>query len=104
MRWTMTYTNDFVREVDVSEARKPWTREEAYSLYEASFNDLLFQSHTVHRASFDPNRVQLSRLISIKTGGCPEDCGYCSQSAHHDAGFQADGSGTRCRRGAQGPR
>jgi biotin synthase len=68
-------------------SRKAWTSEEAYALYEAPFNDLLFQAHSVHREHFDPNRVQLSRLISIKTGGCPEDCGYCSQSAHHDAGL-----------------
>jgi biotin synthase len=66
-----------------------WTREEALALYEAPFNDLLFQAQTVHRKHFDPNRVQLSRLLSIKTGGCPEDCGYCSQSTHHDSGLKA---------------
>ncbi|MER9178538.1 biotin synthase, partial [Mesorhizobium sp. M0955] len=48
------------------------------------FNDLLFLAQTMHRQNFDPNKVQLSRLLSIKTGGCPEDCGYCSQSAHHE--------------------
>src|ERR1700731_1616334 len=62
---------------------RSWTREEALALYEAPFNDLLFQAQTVHRQHFDPNRVQLSQLLSIKTGGCPEDCGYCSQSTHH---------------------
>ena len=51
--------------------------------------DLLFQAQTVHRRHFDPNKVQLSRLLSIKTGGCPEDCGYCSQSAHHASGLKA---------------
>jgi biotin synthase len=66
-----------------------WTREEALALYEAPFNDLLFQAQTVHREYFDPNKVQLSRLLSIKTGGCPEDCGYCSQSSHHDSGLKA---------------
>src|SRR5258708_32916886 len=66
-----------------------WTRQEALALYEASFNDLLFQAQTVHRKYFDPNKVQLSRLLSIKTGGCPEDCGYCSQSIHHDSGLKA---------------
>src|SRR5260221_7122178 len=66
-----------------------WTRQEALALYEASFNDLLFQAQTVHRKYFDPNKVQLSRLLSIKTGGCPEDCGYCSQSTHHDSGLKA---------------
>jgi biotin synthase len=67
--------------------RQLWTREAARALYESPFNDLLFQAHVLHRENFDPNKVQLSRLISIKTGGCPEDCGYCSQSAHHDAGL-----------------
>jgi biotin synthase len=66
-----------------------WTREEAFALYEAPFNDLLFQAQTIHRKQFDPNKVQLSRLLSIKTGGCPEDCGYCSQSTHHDSGLKA---------------
>ncbi|TIU29162.1 MAG: biotin synthase BioB, partial [Mesorhizobium sp.] len=53
------------------------------------FNDLLFRAQTIHRENFDPNRVQLSRLLSIKTGGCPEDCGYCSQSSHHQSGLKA---------------
>ena len=56
--------------------RGPWTRQKALALHDAPFNDLLFQAQTIHRANFDPNRVQLSRLLSIKTGGCPEDCGY----------------------------
>lgn len=66
-----------------------WTLEEAQALYDAPFNDLLFQAHVVHRESFDPNRVQLSRLLSVKTGGCPEDCGYCSQSARYPSGLKA---------------
>ncbi|TGV11478.1 biotin synthase BioB [Mesorhizobium sp. M8A.F.Ca.ET.173.01.1.1] len=66
-----------------------WTLEEARALHDAPFNDLLFQAQTVHRQKFDPNKVQLSRLLSIKTGGCPEDCGYCSQSAHHETGLKA---------------
>ena len=70
-----------------SDIHKNWTREEALALY--AFNDLLFHAQTVHRKHFDPNKVQLSRLLSIKTGGCPEDCGYCSQSAHHDSGLKA---------------
>jgi biotin synthase len=69
--------------------RHDWTRAEALAIYEAPFNDLLFRAHSVHRRHFDPNRVQLSRLLSIKTGGCPEDCGYCSQSAHHATGLKA---------------
>ena len=63
---------------------KTWTAAEAAALYRMPFNDLLFKAQTVHRENFDPNRVQLSRLLSIKTGGCPEDCGYCSQSVHHE--------------------
>jgi len=51
--------------------------------------DLLFRAQTVHRTTFDPNKVQMSRLLSIKTGGCAEDCGYCSQSAHHKTGLKA---------------
>src|ERR1700730_5316728 len=70
-----------------NQSGKVWLREEAQALYEAPFNDLLFQAHVLHRDNFDPNKVQLSRLISIKTGGCPEDCGYCSQSSHHDVGL-----------------
>lgn len=66
-----------------------WTLEEARSIHDAPFNDLLFLAQTVHRQNFDPNKVQLSRLLSIKTGGCPEDCGYCSQSAHHETGLKA---------------
>jgi biotin synthase len=66
-----------------------WTSEVAWCLYRLSFNDLLFQAHSVHREHFDPNRVQLSRLLNIKTGGCPEDCGYCSQSSHHATGLPA---------------
>ncbi len=53
------------------------------------FNDLLYRAHTVHRAQFDPNAIQMSRLLSIKTGGCAEDCGYCSQSAHYPTGLKA---------------
>ncbi len=69
--------------------RHDWSRGEVLALYEAPFNDLLFRAHTVHRRFFDPNTVQMSRLLSIKTGGCAEDCGYCSQSAHHASGISA---------------
>jgi biotin synthase len=71
------------------EIRHDWTRAEAQALYEAPFNDLLFRAHLVHRQNFDPNKVQKSRLLSIKTGGCAEDCGYCSQSAHHETKLKA---------------
>jgi biotin synthase len=69
--------------------RKDWTVAEASALYGLPFNDLLFKAQTIHRAHFDPNKVQLSRLLSIKTGGCPEDCAYCSQSVHHESGLSA---------------
>ncbi len=66
-----------------------WTLASARLLYDLPFNDLLFEAQSLHRANFDPNRVQLSKLLNIKTGGCPEDCGYCSQSAHHASGLKA---------------
>jgi biotin synthase len=66
-----------------------WTSETAAAVYHLPFNDLLFRAQAVHRQHFDPNRVQLSRLLNIKTGGCPEDCGYCSQSSHHATGLAA---------------
>lgn len=69
--------------------RHDWTRAEALAIYELPLMDLLFRAHTAHRQNFDPNAVQMSRLLSIKTGGCSEDCGYCSQSAHHDTGLKA---------------
>jgi len=65
--------------------RHDWGQEEVEALYGLAFNDLLYQAHGVHREHFDPNRVQLSTLLNIKTGGCPEDCAYCSQSARHEA-------------------
>ncbi|RWE24756.1 biotin synthase BioB [Mesorhizobium sp.] len=70
-------------------ASSEWNREAAQAVYDLPFNDLLFRAQTIHRKNFDPNRVQLSRLLSIKTGGCPEDCGYCSQSSHHQSGLKA---------------
>jgi biotin synthase len=66
-----------------------WTREAVSAWFDAPFADLLFHAQSVHRAHFDPNQVQISQLVSIKTGGCPEDCGYCSQSAHHKTGVKA---------------
>ncbi|MGQ3676460.1 biotin synthase BioB [Xanthobacter sp. TB0139] len=78
-----------IRTFAVDPSRKRWTREEALALYRAPFNDLLFKAQSVHRANFDPNAVQVSRLLSIKTGGCAEDCGYCSQSARNGADLKA---------------
>src|SRR5213082_1936871 len=65
-------------------------RERALALYALPFNDLLFQAHTTHREHFAANRVQRSTLLSIKTGGCPEDCGYCPQAARYHTGVNAE--------------
>jgi len=66
-----------------------WTLAQARALFELPFADLIFRAQSVHRAHFDANEVQMSTLLSIKTGGCPEDCGYCSQSSHFDTGLKA---------------
>ncbi|MBB3102929.1 biotin synthase BioB [Azomonas macrocytogenes] len=70
--------------IAVSSLRHDWTLAEVQALFAQPFNDLLFQAQTVHRRHFDPNRVQVSTLLSIKTGACPEDCKYCPQSGHYD--------------------
>jgi len=67
-----------------------WRVDDVAALFALPFNDLLFRAQQVHREHFDANTVQLSTLLSIKTGGCEEDCGYCPQSAHHDAGVKAE--------------
>jgi biotin synthase len=69
--------------------RSDWTREEIAALFALPFPELMFRAASVHRAHFDPTQVQVSQLLSIKTGGCPEDCGYCSQSAKYDTGLKA---------------
>jgi biotin synthase len=74
---------------DMTTLRTDWTRAEIAALFDLPFADLLFEAQGVHRANHDPNRVQQSTLLSIKTGGCAENCGYCSQSAHHDTGLKA---------------
>ncbi len=71
--------------------RHDWTREEVAELLALPFAELLFRAMSVHRAGFDPSSVQLSTLLSIKTGGCPEDCAYCPQSAHYKTGLKASG-------------
>jgi len=72
------------------EIRHDWTEKEARDLIAAPLNDLVHAAQTVHRRHFDANEVQVSTLLSIKTGGCPEDCSYCSQSAHNEADVGAD--------------
>jgi biotin synthase len=69
--------------------RADWTREEIAALFDLPFTELVFRAAEVHRAHHAANEVQLSTLLSIKTGGCPEDCGYCSQSVHADSGVKA---------------
>ncbi|WP_411816977.1 biotin synthase BioB [Hyphococcus sp. DH-69] len=66
-----------------------WMREDVEALMALPFAELIFRAQEVHRENFNPNQVQASRLLSIKTGGCPEDCGYCSQSAHFKTGLKA---------------
>jgi biotin synthase len=69
--------------------RTDWTREEIAALFDLPFDELMWQAQTTHRAHHTAGEVQLCTLLSIKTGGCPEDCGYCSQSAHADSGVKA---------------
>jgi biotin synthase len=71
------------------EPRHDWQREDVEALFDLPFNDLIFQAQQVHRQWFDANEVQKSTLLSIKTGGCPEDCGYCSQSSKFETGLKA---------------
>ena len=70
--------------------RHDWNREEVEALFAQPFNDLLFQAQTLHRHYFDPNQVQVSTLLSIKTGACPEDCAYCPQSTRYETGLEAE--------------
>lgn len=70
--------------------RHDWSREEVERLFALPFNDLLFQAQTIHRQYHDPNAVQVSTLLSIKTGGCPEDCAYCPQAARYATGVKAE--------------
>ncbi len=82
---TLTPTTDAERR-----NAKAWTVNEVAELFELPFNDLLFRAQQVHREHFDANAIQLSTLLSIKTGGCEEDCAYCPQSAHFDTGLKAE--------------
>jgi biotin synthase len=70
--------------------RHDWTRGEVGALFDLPFPELMFQAQSAHRANFDPTEVQISTLLSIKTGGCPEDCAYCPQSARYDTGVRAE--------------
>jgi len=70
--------------------RHNWHLDEVLALFALPFSDLIYQAQTVHRQNFDPNEVQVSSLLSIKTGACAEDCGYCPQSARYDTGLKAE--------------
>ena len=72
------------------EVRNDWKIDEIKALFELPFNDLLFKAHSIHRETFDPNIVQVSSLLNIKTGACPEDCSYCSQSSKYDTGLERE--------------
>ncbi len=74
---------------NIETVRTDWDRVEAEALYALPFADLIFQAQSIHRNNFDPNHVETASLLSIKTGGCPEDCGYCAQSAHYGTGLKA---------------
>ncbi len=73
----------------MTQIRTDWTRDEIATLFNLPFTELLFQAASVHRENHPPDQVQLCTLLSIKTGGCPEDCGYCSQSVEADSGVEA---------------
>jgi biotin synthase len=73
----------------MTELRHDWCKQEVIALFEQPINDLLFEAHSVHRANHKPNEVQISTLLSIKTGGCPEDCKYCPQSVHYETGLDS---------------
>ena len=74
---------------DLATPRHDWTLDQVEALFDLPFPELMFQAASVHRTWFDPSEVQRSQLLSVKTGGCAEDCGYCSQSAHFDTGLKA---------------
>ncbi len=69
---------------------KRWTLNDVAEIYKKPFHDLLFEAHTIHRQHHEPNTLQMATLLSIKTGACPEDCGYCSQSGHHNTALEKE--------------
>ncbi|WPE17342.1 biotin synthase BioB [Candidatus Thioglobus autotrophicus] len=74
----------------MTQLRNDWQLDEIQALFDMPFNNLLFKAHTIHRENFDPNYVQVSSLLNIKTGACPEDCSYCSQSSKYDTGLERE--------------
>jgi len=73
-----------------NDLRHDWSRAEVSALFDLPLNELLFQAQTLHRRCFDPNAIQISTLLSINTGGCPEDCNYCPQSVHYDTELEPE--------------
>ena len=76
--------------VDLGAIRHDWSRAQVRSLFALPFPELIFRAQSIHRLHFDPSELQISTLLSIKTGGCPEDCAYCPQSIHYDTGVKAE--------------
>ena len=74
----------------MTKLRNNWQIQEIEGLFDLPFNDLIYRSHSIHRQNFNPNEVQISTLLSIKTGACPEDCSYCSQSSRNDTGLERE--------------
>jgi biotin synthase len=83
-----TQTAESVRPAKSETTPQRWSVAEIEALFQLPFSDLMYRAQQVHREHFDPNAVQLSTLLSIKTGGCSEDCGYCTQSSYHSAGVE----------------
>ncbi len=86
----MSLSHHVVEQPGFGMARHDWTRAEVRALLELPFPELMFRAAQVHRDNFDPAEVQISTLLSIKTGGCPEDCAYCPQAARYDTGVKAE--------------
>jgi len=86
----MSLTADVRPHMPTPPIRHDWSRQEIGALFDLPFPELIFRAQNVHRQHFDPTQVQISTLLSIKTGGCPEDCAYCPQSARYDTGVDAD--------------
>ncbi len=86
--WIFKLWDDFMQS---DSCRHDWTLAEAREIYDLPFPELIFRAATVHRENFDPGVIQRSTLLSIKTGGCPENCSYCPQSAHYDTGIEKHG-------------
>jgi biotin synthase len=86
----MSLAQDNMPQPVFSGPRHDWTRDEVRTLFNLPFPELMFRAAQVHRENFDPTEVQISTLLSIKTGGCPEDCAYCPQAARYDTGVEAE--------------